>query len=91
MSAQSAILTPLAKELNKQLLKHIAGSTIFCPICSDIMDYRRTVAVSFMRGNNPVATKGCCGTCFDEVMRANAERIAKEHEMTIDIVDGRAK
>ena len=86
-----AILTPLSKELNKQLLKHLAGSMIFCPVCDDIMDYRRTVAVSFMKGDSPIATKGCCGTCFDEVMRANAERIAKEHGVTLDIVDGRAK
>jgi hypothetical protein len=59
-----SLATPMQREINKQLLKHIAGKLIFCPICSDIMDYRRTVAVSFMKGDTPVATKGCCGECF---------------------------
>jgi len=83
--------TPMRRAINKNLLKSIAGQLIFCPICGDIMDYRRTVAVSFMRGDNPVATKGCCGSCFDDVMRGNAERIAQEHDLALDIVDGRAK
>lgn len=86
-----SLTTPMQREINKQLLKHIAGKLIFCPICGDIMDYRRTVAVSFMKGDTPVATKGCCGSCFDDVMRGSAERIAKEHGLTLDIVDGRAK
>lgn len=36
----------MQKEANRQLLKYAAGRAVFCPNCSAIMDYRRTVVTT---------------------------------------------
>jgi hypothetical protein len=42
-NAASRIINPLETIINRNLLRHAVGQAIFCPSCSDVMDYRRAV------------------------------------------------
>lgn len=83
------IAQPMHRALNRNLLKSIAGHNIFCPACQSIMDWRGTVVITFMKGDKPLTTKGCCVDCWDSSMRDKAHAIAAAHGATLDVVDAR--
>jgi len=89
----------LTIQLNKSLLKHAAGSTIFCPACNAIMDCRKTVLATVHRtidGNEEcVQSITRCGKCWDTVtakVEASVAKVGASHpelKPRLEIVDGR--
>ena len=87
-------LDPFLKtHLNRQLLRHSAGRAIFCPGCQRIMDWSRTVVVSFHTKGACIKTWTLCSTCFDkrrESFTAGMEQVRpKVPDISMEIVDGR--
>jgi uncharacterized Zn finger protein len=66
--------------VNRNLLKHAAGTAMFCPQCSTCMDFRRTVLVT-----SGSATLTMCASCWDRAK----ELIKPDVLARCDVVDGR--
>lgn len=56
------IYEPFKRHLLRETLKYAAGTAIFCPLCKNIMDFRRTTLVS-VSIDGKLAT--CKPFCFD--------------------------
>ena len=70
--------SPMVKTLNKNLLKHAAGTAIFCPICDKCADARRWVLAT-----HGGVTRSVCSSCWDS---ATAGKVIPT---SVDVVDGR--
>lgn len=90
----------LERHLNRQLLRHAAGSAIFCPRCQVIMDCTRTVVATVHRqlAGQPdecVQSFTQCAVCWDKAqsdVRAAVNRVAAKHpelNARLQVVDGR--
>lgn len=79
----------LHKTVNRNLLKYAAGRAIFCPGCSAIMDWKRTVIVEFPKGQTVVR---CC-KCWDETLKVILKDVPlskwNETQAKLEIIDGR--
>ena len=73
-----AFFSPMARTLNRNLLKYSAGRAIFCPRCDQVADARRWVVVT--QGDHTAST---CATCWDAVLKG------RPIPATVDVVDGR--
>lgn len=73
----------MQRTLNRNLLKYAAGRAIFCPICGNVMDQKRTVIITAGE-----VTKTMCGQCWDSEVKPKirADVVAK-----LDILDGRVE
>ena len=71
------LLDPFVRTLNRNLLKHSAGTAIFCQ-CGQVADCRRWVVAS-----HGERTIGLCCTCWDKALAA------KPALAGCDIIDGR--
>jgi hypothetical protein len=67
----------MQKTINKNLLKYSAGVAIFCPICSEIADWRKWVIAT--QGH---VTRSMCSLCWDV-------RTAGNRPKTVEIIDYR--
>lgn len=72
------VLDFLAIHIEHQLLKYAAGKQMFCEVknCKSILDYRKTVIITFNSGGTAVM----CAKCFDsepvqKVMKSMAKHI----------------
>ena len=78
----------MEREVNKGLVKYAVGRAIFCPDCSGILDYRRTVLITGV-GKAGIA----CGKCWDKRKAALIKKHGDELTAAIlgemDILDGR--
>ena len=72
-----SFFSPMAKTLNRNLLKHSAGTAIFCPQCQEVSDAKRWVLVTV--GDRSLGT---CTRCWDKLARGR-------DTSRMDIVDGR--
>ena len=96
----NAFSSYLEKHLHKQLLRYAAGHYIFCPVCLEILDCRRTVTaelivkVSGFKDSNTSLTR--CDKCWDRTWKAGLDRVIarvkEKHptaECTLEVIDGR--
>lgn len=67
--------------INRNLLKHAAGTALFCPKCENLLDWRTTAIISLGPNSSTVCTK-----CLDAL---KARLGAKINNVAIDILDGR--
>lgn len=67
--------------INRNLLKHAAGTAIFCPKCESLLDWRTTAIVSLGPNSSTVCTK-----CLDALKARLGDKI---NNVAIDILDGR--
>lgn len=74
-------MNTMESTVTRNLLKHAAGQTMFCPVCEVVLDWRRTAIVSI--GPNE---RACCTPCLD---RAKAELGDKFNNPAIKVIDGR--
>lgn len=72
--------SPMARTLNRNLLKHSAGTAIFCPHCGQVADCRRWVVASLGE-----RTHGLCAKCWDKAMQNPG--IARHPRL--EVIDGR--
>lgn len=87
------LLSPMHRTIKRNLLKYAAGRAIFCPICETIMDWKKTVLITFPSGG----TRTSCTSCFDkEMAKAKAEFPRRDEPgawdkalARLDILDGR--
>lgn len=62
-------MTPMERTIQSNLLRHAAGTRMFCPCCTKCLDWPTTVMVELRRrvGMAPVeATLVLCGACYDK-------------------------
>ena len=79
--ARDPFFDPMVRTVNRNLVKYAAGSAIFCPFCSEIMDAKRTVVLS--AGS---ITKVVCARCWD----TNLKPLIKPETLArCEILDGR--
>jgi hypothetical protein len=90
----------LGKHLNKQLLKHAAGSNMFCPGCDKCLDCKSTVLATIHRTVNDgpeeiVRSYTLCAKCWDErgpVVRQAVDKVvarSPQLKARLEVVDGR--
>lgn len=72
----------LRANAQRRLLKYAAGQQIECPLCSTILDWRRTVIIEL--GHN---TKVCCASCWDDI-KQRAENLGRSLA-GVSVIDGR--
>lgn len=75
------MLDPMRRTIARNALKYAAGTAIFCPLCGNIMDCKRTVIVE--AGN---VTKVLCAPCWDNEIKP---RLSPERLDQIEVTDGR--
>lgn len=78
----------MARTVNRNLLKYAVGRAMFCPSCETIMDYRRAVLITVMRGNDTLATKCLCTKCWDP-KQSTFTTAMTDKGLSVELVDGR--
>lgn len=90
----------LEKHLNRNLLKHAAGSAMFCPSCDKCLDCRSTVLATIHRSvdDGPeeiVRSYTMCAKCWDQrgsVVREAIDKVTARNpqlKARLEVVDGR--
>lgn len=72
----------IERTINRNLLKHAAGTAMFCPTCERCLDYRKTVIISMGPRERVV-----CSTCFDKLCYDLGPKLLENR--AINILDGR--
>jgi hypothetical protein len=75
--------------IKRNLLKHHAGHTIFCPICRTILDCRDAVEVDFFVSGTLQGSRIACGDCFDKSTKPHLDAYASLVGHAVEITDGR--
>ena len=82
------IMSPMQRTVTRNLLKYAAGQTMFCPGCSQCMDWRRTMILDVTKDSAPIRTMVLCTTCADKGL-LSLEALCKEKGLTLEVTDGR--
>lgn len=71
----------MQRTVNRNLLRHAAGTALFCPKCENLLDWRTTAIISLGPNSSTV-----CTSCLDAL---KAKLGPKINNVAIDILDGR--
>jgi len=71
--------------VNNNLLKHAAGTAIFCPQCQSIMDWKRTVLLTLRFESGKEKSYVCCSSCW-KTSKAEVEQVAKNTNTTLEVI-----
>ncbi len=82
MQTMDAVGGLMKTTVERGLLKHAAGSAIFCPSCQSIMDWKRTVLATVHAKSNSTEEKivsswTLCGKCWDKIGSVIQEGVDK--------------
>ncbi len=71
----------MKRNINRNLLKHAAGTAIWCPVCENILDHKKTAILTF---NHMEIVR--CTPCLDQMKVQLGARLANS---AVTILDGR--
>jgi RNase P subunit RPR2 len=70
-----SFFSPMQRTIYRNLLKHAAGQTMFCPVCETCLDWKKTVVVDVGGGH---LIRVLCRDCWDNKVLpfVSSERLA---------------
>jgi hypothetical protein len=80
--------------VRRNLLKYAAGQHMFCRVCENVLDCRRTSIATVKDGDKDVRTYVTCSSCMAARMPHLKEAMSKAnekhpgHNFTVELIDG---
>lgn len=85
-------MTPMERQITRNMLREAVGRQMTCPGCKQILDCRRAVELDFYhRGGRDIAgVKVMCAPCYDAKCGHGKLRAQMEGTgFTVEAIDGR--
>lgn len=82
---QDSFFDAFAGRMNRELLKHAAGTWITCPRCGRILDWSTIIIMDVFRGGEHLAKSISCTHCSQALDKIDFAGMEFEHKVKIEI------
>jgi len=82
-NSESPLTAALHERMNRELLKHAAGTYIFCPNCERVLDWKTVIIIDVIRDQTTIGHAVYCTHCVQSLDQI--EEVAKAKGVQVEI------